>query len=73
MQNALEQLGIKGFVQPDETGVLKGTVKIYIDDGSQVPRLSAYLRKGYVFKNSAWELRSYDRKYNQDLSRPKKN
>ena len=66
MQQALDQLGITGFVQTDDIGVLKGTVKIYLDDGADVPRLSAYLRKGYVFKNSAWEPRSSGRQQSQD-------
>ena len=57
MRRGFIQLGITGLVKTDEDGVLQGTVKIFLDDGSKVPRLSAFLRKGYAFKNSAWEPR----------------
>lgn len=55
--NLLKQSRIQASIQVDRDGLLKDTLKIYCDDGSDVPRLIRALTRTHVKQDAAWTRR----------------
>ena len=56
VERALKELNVAATTVSDNQGTLKGTVKVYIDEGADVPRFTKHLKKTYRYRNSAWEV-----------------